>query len=270
MFSLGTGAKNLMSALETANFDFTKFTEFAKAIPQIAEVLKDPVKVDPQYWDNFNESMTNLGNALVDFSTIVNGENAIDPTGFSNAQTAVNKLVGIAEKIKSLGTFYGFDTILGEADSEGANSLIRLGNGLKEFSKLVGPEGGEGSVDIDRLLDSFEAIRRLAVAASKVPTIDTSAFGGNIAANIPGFGFDIGLNNSEQSQFSWDTLTSGLTELASALVTFSTTSKDIDDDGLSKGLSAVDQLSVMAQNLPVSFTSDLKKFIVAIGIHRNY
>lgn len=261
MFSLGTGAKNLMSALETANFDFTKFTEFATAIPQITEVLKDPVKVDPQYWDNFNESMTNLGNALVDFSTIVNGENAIDPTGFSNAQTAVNKLVGIAEKIKSLGTFYGFDTILGEADSEGANSLIRLGNGLKEFSKLVGPEGGEGSVDIDRLLDSFEAIRRLAVAASKVPTIDTSAFGGNIAANIPGFGFDIGLNNSKQSQFSWDTLTSGLTELASALVTFSTTSKDIDDDGLSKGLSAVDQLSVMAQNLPVSFTSDLKKFI---------
>lgn len=253
MYYLGNGITNLMAALKDANFDFTRFSQLATALPQIIDIVKNPVNVNDKYWDTFSTTLEKLGNALVAFSDAVKGD-AINLTGITNASSAITKIVGVAEKIKDLGQFDGFDKLIGGVDANGESSLTRLAKGLKSFSEAIGDGVEEGSVDIYRLQDMFEAVRRLAVAASKIPENKGKM---DIQGNILGTAF----NFQNADNFSWDTLSTGLAELATAMVNFSTTAEGISDTGLDNGLNAVSRFATMAQQLPPSFKSDLMKFL---------
>ena len=265
---LADGVSAMMTVLQDASFDFTNFSALATALPQIIDVVQDPeTAVDDAQWDAFSTSLTKFGKAFVDFNDEIAGAN-LDMGALANIVTGVRRLASIAETIKGIGSFDGFDSLFGEVDENGESSLTRMAQQMVKFYKIINPITGEGGtgVDIDKMLDSFEAIRRLAVAAKNVPIDDVKnaalSFGGT--KSVDGFGdtlpFSFGFDANKS--FSWDTLSTGLTELATAMVTFSTTANGIDDAGLEKGLSAVSSLSTMANELPVSFQSTLSKLYV--------
>lgn len=260
MAQLGGGLDTFYDVLKIGGVDVNKTKTAAESIEIMVGVLKTDTEFDPTEWQLFNAGINYAAATVVSFYNQIKSDNAFDIGRIKDFSKAIDEIAKIASKTEEIGSFDSFANLVGTSDDNGLDGLSRLAQSIIKFNEEIGMTGNEeGALNVDRVVQTVKAVKDLAKAASMVPEGESSGKAGF------GFGFaGIGLNigrEFDKAGFSWDTLSTGLDSLATALVDFSTIALGIDDAGLEKGMSAIDQFVTKSQQLPTSIEGELEKFL---------
>ena len=249
---LGDGLKWFYDRIRIAKINVTQAKSAAEAIDILFGVLRNKEKIDPKIWENLSAGLDALGNALVNFSGIVTGEDTIDEGAINKAIRVVKSLGRAATEIGDLGDFSGWGRLLqfsNEVDAEGKpdlSGLTQLAEAIVAFNDAIKPaiSGDDGALDASYLTTAIGAVKDLVTIAGDVPNA-----GGQLAEWFGGFQ-------------GWTTISTDLETLGDALVKFADKTKDLKTDDMNNGFDALRDLNSLAHELDDPFTGGLVQDIL--------
>ena len=249
---LAQGLNRFYIYINAAKLDPAKTKDAADSVEILSGILRSKEKIDPKIWENLSAGLDALGSALVKFSGIVKGKDAIDEGAINKAIRVIRSLGRAATEIGDLGDFSGWGRLLqfsNEVDAEGnpdLGGLTKLAEAIVAFNAKIKPaiSGDNGALDASYLTTAIGAVKDLVTIAGDVPNA-----GGQLAEWFGGFQ-------------GWTTISTDLDTLGGALVTFATKTKALNIDDMNHGFDAVRDLNDLAHELDDPFTGGLVQDIL--------